>query len=356
MFQKKPQNSMAKKLETLTKTKVNPKIVAGVVILVVLIGLSFIGSTVLMPTTGTNNTNGPKYLPPLVYGTCYETEGLACGFDVKLHVLDNQCSGNPVDCSGQTCYPNLLFCPDGGDCCDGLKSGGSVRSPKLGAAVQFLNSDGVFSMDGSTESAILSCNIIRACDLARKTEVCDGVPAEWKDCTCRKVNCNCDAHDFDNKMKTLIKQREGMNGTVNTTNKTITSKIVTNDDGTTFGVVCWGHKIEGATVPQVFSNYPTICQTLLDDDYNKFKGKASNFACPDGRMSFNTFSCATRGALVDLFYQKGNTDDMPKFTAALCSCNWAEAKKQTMDVKGLGHQIIDVLLNQGSSCGIPSSI
>jgi hypothetical protein len=56
---KKP---MAKKLQSLTKTKVNPKIIAGVIILIGLVGLSFVGSSLLSTfRIAISNTNdNPK--------------------------------------------------------------------------------------------------------------------------------------------------------------------------------------------------------------------------------------------------------------------------------------------------------
>jgi len=56
LFSKKP---MAKKLQTITKTKINPKVLAGVIILVGLIGLSFIGTSLLSTgvTLVNSNTN-----------------------------------------------------------------------------------------------------------------------------------------------------------------------------------------------------------------------------------------------------------------------------------------------------------
>lgn len=91
MFKKK-KSFAARNLGTVTKTAVNPKIVTGVVILVILIGLSFIGSTLLMPATGTNsNTNdNSKTPPPPPEGICVYWSGVI-GSHKEIHERITSC-------------------------------------------------------------------------------------------------------------------------------------------------------------------------------------------------------------------------------------------------------------------------
>ena len=58
-----PLEKEPKKLDVLTKTKVNPKVMAGVIVLVGLIGLSFIGASLLNPGVVGTNTDDPKSKP-----------------------------------------------------------------------------------------------------------------------------------------------------------------------------------------------------------------------------------------------------------------------------------------------------
>lgn len=76
MFFKKPEKPMSKKLETLTKTKVSPKIVAGVVILVGIAGFYFIGLSALnlitSPSQQISNATAKTCL------TDYDCHGIIC--------------------------------------------------------------------------------------------------------------------------------------------------------------------------------------------------------------------------------------------------------------------------------------
>lgn len=70
LFPKKP---MAKKLQTITKTKISPKIVAGVVIIIGLAGLSFIGAS-LLGTAGTSTQTAATK----TCLTAYDCQGIIC--------------------------------------------------------------------------------------------------------------------------------------------------------------------------------------------------------------------------------------------------------------------------------------